>query len=85
MYKQSVDLLNKFKRERFVKANAAARIARLWKTIKTGVLGGEGGKKSDGDSDRADSPAPPTGKEDGSVADSEDSGVLVEAPVEREK
>ena len=47
--------------------------------------GGEGGKKSDGDSDRADSPAPPTGKEDGSVADSEDSGVLVEAPVEREK
>ena len=47
--------------------------------------GGEVGKKSDGDSDRADSPAPPTGKEDGSVADSEDSGVLVEAPVEREK
>ena len=47
--------------------------------------GEEGGKKSDGDSDRADSPAPPTGKEDGSVADSEDSGVLVEAPVEREK
>jgi len=47
--------------------------------------GEEVGKKSDGDSDRADSPAPPTGKEDGSVADSEDSGVLVEAPVEREK
>ena len=47
--------------------------------------GEEVGKKSDGDSDRADSPALPTGKEDGSVADSEDSGVLVEAPVEREK
>ena len=47
--------------------------------------GEEGGKSlRDGDSDRGDSPAP-TGKEDGSVADSEDSGVLVEAPVEREK
>ena len=48
--------------------------------------GKEGKMKSDGDSDRADSPAPTgIGKEDGSVADSEDSGVLVEAPVEREK
>ena len=48
--------------------------------------GKEGKTKSDGDSDRADSPAPTgIGKEDGSVADSEDSGVLVEAPVEREK
>jgi hypothetical protein len=53
MYKQSVDLLNKFKRERFVKANAAARIARLWKTIKTGVAGGGGGK-SGGSGDDAD-------------------------------
>jgi hypothetical protein len=53
MYKQSVDLLNKFRRERFVKANAAARIARLWKTIKTGVAGGGGGK-SGGSGDDAD-------------------------------
>lgn len=33
VFKQSVDLLNKFKRERFMKKNAAARIARLWKKL----------------------------------------------------
>lgn len=48
MYKQSVDLLHKFKRERFTKTTAAGRIARLWKKLTAARETGTASKGADG-------------------------------------
>lgn len=46
VFKQSVDLLNKFKRERFMKKNAAGRIARLWKKLQSDRTKGAPGPRN---------------------------------------
>ena len=53
VYKQSVDMLDKFKRERFEFKNAAGRIGRLWRGLKKKGKQGKDGPK-DGDSDLDD-------------------------------
>lgn len=74
VYKQSVELVDKFKQERFKKTAAAARIARLWKTLTKDKIK-TSSSPAEGDTDPGDSDAMKSAAKDRSGASGSDSSA----------